>query len=122
MAKAINKSSSDGFETRRMTHTADVGVGDIVVVNGCVAVAFKGASADTSTIYIVDAEIIAFPKKAGIAVKSGDKMYWDPTAGTVTNVKADGLVLCGLAHLEAAATDATVDIELMDCAPLVGAA
>ena len=119
MAKAVNKSGSEDFETRRMTHTADVGAGDIVVVNGCVAVAFKGASANTSAIYIVDAEIIEFPKKAGVAVKSGDKMYWDPTAGTVTNVKADGLALCGLAHLDAAAGDPTVDIELMDEAALL---
>lgn len=114
MAIAVNKSSSEGFETRRMTHTANVNAGDIVVVNGLVAVAFKGAVANTSTIYITDAEIIAFPKAAGVAIKSGDKLYWDPVNAVTTNVKAAGLILFGAAHADAAATDTTVDCELMD--------
>ncbi|MBI5189945.1 MAG: DUF2190 family protein [Nitrospirae bacterium] len=117
MAKAVNKSTSESYRTRRMTHTAAVESHEIVVVNGQVVVAFKGADADAEGIYITDAEIMQFPKKAALAVDPGDKVYWDADPGEITKTALDG-VLCGLCHSAAAADDTTVDVEFMAAAAL----
>ncbi|MHB8173129.1 MAG: DUF2190 family protein [Nitrospirota bacterium] len=114
--QAINKSSSGEFRFRRMTPAADCGPMDIVVITTTdgtlVAVAFKAISANVSGMFIIDAEIIAFPQ-ANVAIKGGDKLYWDPVNNWATNVNAAGLKLFGVAHSDSAQGNATVDCELM---------
>ncbi len=115
--QAINKSSSGGYRTRRMTPAAACGPMDIVVLTGTagntlVAVAFAAIAAGVSGMFIVDAEIIAFPQ-AAVAIKGGDKLYWDPVNNWATNVDAAGLKLFGVAHADSAQGNATVDCELM---------
>jgi len=114
MAETALKLRSPNFKS--MLVTAPSGgytAGQMVKVQDTVGVIVEAIDATKTGSMIYNCEKIVVPKTAGsgITFAVGDKVYFDASAGKVTNV-ASGNTLCGRANEAGAADDSEIEITL----------
>jgi len=99
-------------DTVDYTPTADVAVGDVVVLGELVGVAHRNIPANTSGGLAVTG-VFDFPKATGTstAITVGSKVYWDAT-NKVATTTATSNKLIGKTMLAAADADAAVRVRL----------
>jgi len=112
MATATPRGGVTLNRTLEYAHTAATAPGDVLVVNGNVVVAVNSADADEDNVYIFRGPV-EFPKEAGLAIAPGETCYWVAANGNM-NKTASGNTRAGIAKEAAAASDATVLIELQE--------
>lgn len=88
----------------------DIASGDPVLVGNRLGVAL-GDIPDGEAGDLALCEVWELPKKAATAIGQGVNVYWDDTAGEITDVDTDN-TLAGCAFAAAAADDATIQVKL----------
>lgn len=82
------------------TCTADVERGEVVVINDALGVAASTAKKnDVIAVYMTG--VFLLPKDTSAELAQGKKVYWNPTAKTVTAAADDGASSGATAYLEA---------------------
>lgn len=86
-----------------------VSEGDMGLVEDTVYAWLEDYATGEEGIKIIEAERIVLAKEA-VAFSMGDYVYYDPVTGTL-NVTGAGRYRCGICRVDAAAGDATVEID-----------
>jgi predicted RecA/RadA family phage recombinase len=100
--------------TMKLTHTATVIVGQIVVVGGRVVEACDDYLLNTEGVYIYQGKRI-WPKEASLVVAAWAEVYWDATNNVVTTTAA-GNTPIGFCCEAAVAADAYITFQLLPLA------
>lgn len=112
MATGTIQDSMSNIRTLTLAHSAAVAVNEVIVSSsGVVLVAINAALANIDNAYMYMGKG-NFPKEAPLVINTGDKVYWDATAGKVTKTSA-GNTYCGVCVEAAASAATTVTILLM---------
>jgi predicted RecA/RadA family phage recombinase len=82
--------------TIKYTHSSATVKDTIYYLNGMILLAQNSVGANVENVYIVKG-LIEYDKVEAQAWTGGQKIYWDDTAGTFTNVRAVGCILAGYA-------------------------
>lgn len=92
--------------TIKYTHSSATTVDTIYYLNGHVLLAQNSALANAANIFVL-AGLIEYTKVSTEVWTAGQKIYWDDTNTTFTNVRAVGCILAGYASEPAANPSAT---------------
>jgi len=95
----------------KKAHSAAVEAGEVVVINGQVAVAVNKADADAVNSYVTEGPITV-KKTLALAINFGDVVYWDNTAKEMNKTSTANTKAGYCLEDAAATTDASVTIYL----------
>lgn len=112
MATATLRCATSRILTVEHAPAAAAVVGDILLVNGRVLVAYDDLAISEAGQWMIKADEMEVPKAAGEAWAAGDVVYWDDTAKAFTKT-ATANTKAGYVQ-EAALTAATLGIIALD--------
>jgi predicted RecA/RadA family phage recombinase len=113
-AASLGGDGLDRLYTMKLTHTAAVVAGDIVVIGGRVVEACGSYGANAEGVYIYRGKRI-WPKEASLAIAAWAMVYWDATNNVVTTTAAGNTPL-GLCCEAAVAADTSAVFQLLPIA------